>query len=146
MIGFLSKVYKIPIIEYSDRKGECLIITAGSGMLMAMMDLIPDAKYAIELKDIENQENFNWFIHEATACLDVICISAWLSISKPEKIQQIINAFNAGKIKNNSSIYLVIYGNVRILSGVKALSLNHLKQLIYENITPYTKEKILSTN
>lgn len=132
-IELVSKIYKIPIIDYGESRGEGVLICTGSGLMMSIMDINKSIRYCIETKDLINIINAKYWIMELQSCTPFIIFAGWLSVTKPESIIDLFSLLENGIQKHNSkSNFYYICNNIE-LNGIK---LTNLKQLEYENFTP----------
>lgn len=102
IIGNICRAYGIDLIDKGEGENK-LIISIGSGLLMATMDLFPHYRFAFEYKKDVNNDAYallNLYINR-------IVVTAWFSISKPVYLYKSLNNFEVDKIFYQSNYELI---------------------------------------
>jgi|GEM_PF-2668618 len=98
MITDIARFAGVNIYDYL-RSGNSMLISLGSGLLMATMDQIPGIRYAIEFTKQEREnDRFVDFLALSSNYVDHVCIHAWFSISKPDALKKVLESIPEDKI------------------------------------------------
>ena len=92
-------------------------IVVGSGMLMATMDMLDNCSRFVEYKDLHHINDIQRAIYYAMFA-DFVVVNGWFSISKPDRLIDILRSIPKEKIYYYSNIPLI---------GNKCVSLSELK-------------------
>ena len=133
MVRMILDGTNIPYYHYGNiERGNGMIITVGSGMLMASMDLVKSARYALEWKDIKDNKELSFAINICCSFIDYIAIIAWFSVTNPLEMGKFL--------LDIPEKMLYIYSNFDFKIGHK---IDSLKQL--ENILNHVKNNHISS-
>lgn len=117
----ICRAYDIDLIDKGYGKNS-LIISIGSGLMMATMDLLDDHRFAIEFKKEISLDAFSLL----NLYVENVSVTAWFSISKPVYLHKSLSSFS------NSKIFY--YANCELI-GKRVYTLKELKDEISKNIS-----------
>lgn len=119
----LARAYRLPAVhDYGEHRGDGLLITTGSGLLMSMMDVLPLVRWAI---DLGGARRFPHSLAWATACdrlVDHVVVAAWFALSDPAHFErQVLAGFTRSPC--------ALYTHPTIDWGTRAMNLAELALL-----------------
>lgn len=103
MLNRVALAYNVPLIDY-ERPGDALLISVGSGLMMASMDAMPRCRWCLDAGGMRDPTPLTSLLVFASRIVDLIVVNAWYSISSPRVLS---DALRAG-----SRVPLIIRSNV----------------------------------
>jgi hypothetical protein len=89
-IGFCAAIFDVPLADYGvSSRGRGLLIGSGAGVLMAVMDVAPKFRFAVDLDQCRGREDrLRDFVRalDGNGLVDLIAVCGWFSISDPKEI------------------------------------------------------------
>lgn len=96
-------------MEWADNRGSGIVISVGSGMLMAAMDVMPCCRFGIDLGGGVQYPRLNdWMIWMNRLC-SLIVIAGWFSVTDPKHVRAAISFVDYEK--------LLVYSNIDLGHG-----------------------------
>jgi hypothetical protein len=89
----LEQFYGVPVpLEYNDRIGNWLVISIGAGLMMSVMDLIPQVSRCVDMGNVPKDARFADWLACAERMVGGIIVCGWYSISNPQPMRDAIAA------------------------------------------------------
>jgi len=105
----MAAAMRVDIYEKEHAEGKGIVISIGSGLMMATMDALRTCKVALEYGKAERDNpHFPDFLSLAMEWADYVCIHAWFSITKPDRLVNLLAPYPGEKIfwKSNENLFV----------------------------------------
>jgi hypothetical protein len=117
----------VPVIDY-ERDGGGLLIAVGSGLMLAVMDLVPTLRWCVDVGGgrsfvlhegllMERNLLHEWLVWMNRE-VDHVAVAAWFSVTDPRHLKDALRSVDEGK--------LVWYANADLGRGRRAADLADL--------------------
>jgi hypothetical protein len=110
----LGRAYGIEsVIDYGPRRaGSGLLISAGAGMLMAMMDQLPACRWALDTGTIRGHPRAADWAEACSWLVSHVACHLWLTVTGPEWVRGVLQRFPPDR--------LAVWSNVPLGLGYQA--------------------------
>jgi hypothetical protein len=124
----IASAYLVPVIDY-ERDGGGLLIAVGSGLMLAVMDLVPTLRWCVDVGGgrsfvlhegllMERNLLHEWLVWMNRE-VDHVAVAAWFSVTDPRHLKDALRALDPARV--------VCYGNVDMGRGERASDLDDLR-------------------
>ncbi len=97
-----SRLYRIPVIDW-ERPSTGLLIASGSGLMMSVMDTVPELRWCIDFDGLPKTHQLDSFLTLAGRIASPI--GMWFTITDPARIRNLVE---------REDVDVLVYGgNVR---------------------------------
>lgn len=122
-----SRLYGVPLTDYGERRGQGLLVSSGSGLMMAVMDACPAFRWCVDLDTLRSRQDtrIGDFLQMAERLTEPIAICGWFSISNPAPLKAAAAGMTTSPI--------VYAGNVRLGIARECESLEEFLRAVREH-------------
>jgi hypothetical protein len=118
-----SRFYGVPLIDY-ERPGSGLLVSSGSGIMMATMDAVPALRWCVDIDGLGRGARLAEFLQLAEHVADPIGICGWFSITDPTVLREAVRSMTRAP--------LVYAGNIVLGAGAEVRSLDDFVRALRE--------------
>lgn len=87
-----SRLYGVPLIDYSRPTARGLLVSSGSGIMMSVMDKVPSLRWCVDVDSLSPRARLADFLVMADALVGRIAVCGWFSITDPAPLRAAVAA------------------------------------------------------
>lgn len=88
LINIIAKSMGVPLIDYGSHRGAGILLSSGSGIMMAMMDACPCLRWCVDI-DEPAKDAERWLAQVSVEARPVVAVG-WFSISPSDRMRRLL--------------------------------------------------------
>jgi hypothetical protein len=106
MIPTLAGIYDVRAIDYGAHRGNGLLICAGTGLMLSIMDQTPRLRWCVDIDAIKVPPMiFGDWLRCAENCCEMIAAAGWFSATSPAALVHAL-----GRLRRRPPVYVRYFG------------------------------------
>ena len=106
MIDYLARAYRLPVIDF-ERPGHSLLVSAGTGLMLSLMDACPRLRWCLDVDTLALQERdrLTPFLRCGQNVTDLIAVAGWFSSTNPKPLASAVDS-----LRRRPPVYVRFFG------------------------------------